>query len=101
MAPERVHVDAYGNVQVCQGVSIGNLWQKPLDQLMAEYDPEKHPVCGPLVRGGPRALAEEYGVTLDGDFVDECHYCYEVRRSLIDRFSDELAPRQVYGFEDE
>ncbi len=101
VSPDRVHVDAFGNVHVCQGVSIGNLWRTPLPQLMVEYDPGAHPICGPLIRGGPRALAEEHGIELDGAFVDECHYCFAVRRSLIDRFFEVLAPRQVYGIEEE
>ncbi len=99
VAPERVHVDVWGNVQICQGLSIGNLWHTPLDQLIAAYTPANHPISGPLVNGGPRALAQEYGVVLDGEFVDECHYCFEVRKALIDRFADQLAPRQVYGLE--
>ena len=56
--------------------------------------------CGPLSRGGPVALAKEYGVELDAEFVDECHYCTLVRRALIDRFPQYLAPRQVYGLEE-
>jgi hypothetical protein len=31
--------------------------------------------------------------------VDECHYCFEVRKALIDKFPEYLAPRQVYGIE--
>jgi hypothetical protein len=64
---------------------------------VAEYDPSAHPICGPLVRGGPAEVARTYGVELDGDFVDECHHCFAVRRALADRFPKQLAPRQVYG----
>ncbi len=95
--PRRVHVDCFGHVQVCQGVSIGNLWQTPLSKLVAEYDAASHPICGPLSQGGPRALARAHGVEQEGDFVDECHYCFLVRRALLDRFPHLLAPRQVYG----
>ena len=95
--PRRVHVDCFGHVQVCQGVSIGNMWETPLFTLVAEYDAASHPVCGPLSQGGPRALARAHGVELEGDFVDECHYCFLVRRALLDRFPHLLAPRQVYG----
>ncbi len=98
-APQRVHVDCFGHVHVCQGVSLGNLWDTPLSQLVSEYDASAHPICGPLSRGGPVALAREYGVQLDGEFVDECHYCFLVRRALIDRFPEFLAPRQVYGLD--
>lgn len=95
--PKRVHVDSFGNVHICQGLSMGNMWATPLSQLMRDYVPEEHPICGPLIRGGPAALAREYGVEHDAGYVDECHFCYTVRRALVDRFPDILAPRQVYG----
>ncbi len=99
--PERVHVDSYGNAQVCQGISIGNIWETPLSLIDAQYDVSTHPICGPLQRGGPDLLASTYDVRLDGQFVDECHYCFLVRRALIDRFPQYLAPRQVYGLVEE
>jgi hypothetical protein len=99
VAPGRVHVDSFGHVHVCQGVSMGNMWETPLSRLVSDYDASEHPICGPLSRGGPVALAEAYGVELGAEFVDECHCCYLVRRALIDRFPEYLAPRQVYGLE--
>jgi hypothetical protein len=99
VTPGRVHIDAFGHVHLCQGLSMGNLWKTPLSELAAGYDASAHPICGPLTRGGPVELAKTYGVELAGDFVDECHYCYLVRRALIDRFPEVLAPRQVYGLE--
>ncbi|MBD3401645.1 radical SAM protein [candidate division GN15 bacterium] len=95
--PGRVHIDPFGNVMVCQGISIGNVWQSELEQLMREHDPQAHPIIGPLLRGGPQALAEAYGVAHDEGYVDECHFCYDVRRKLLDRFPESLTPRQVYG----
>lgn len=97
--PKRVHVDPYGNVHLCQGLSIGDMWETPLSRLVQEYDAESHPICGRLARGGPALLAEEYGVKSDEQYVDACHFCYLVRLSLIDRFPQYLAPRQVYGLE--
>ena len=96
-APARVHVDSYGNVHLCQGLSMGNMWETPLSTLVREYRGARHSICGPLLAGGPAALAKAYGVELLDDFVDECHYCYTVRKALIDRFPKHLAPRQVYG----
>ncbi|HME32428.1 MAG TPA: radical SAM protein [Terriglobales bacterium] len=95
--PERVHVDAYGNVHVCQGVSIGNMWSTPLSELVREYDASKHPIVGPLVEGGPARLAERFGVTVADAYVDECHLCYMARKSLLPAFPEYLAPAQVYG----
>jgi hypothetical protein len=95
--PKRVHIDAFGHVHLCQGVSMGNLWETPLSELVSGYDAERHPICGPLLRGGPRELARTHGVEPGVECVDECHYCYLVRRALVDRFPEYLAPRQVYG----
>jgi len=98
--PQRVHVDPFGNVHVCQGISAGNVFEVPLPTLLSEYDADAHPICGPLSRGGPLLLAREHGVTCP-DAVDACHACFLLRLSLLDRFPDALAPRQVYGVEEQ
>ncbi len=95
--PERVHVDCFGNVHFCQGLSIGSLWKTPLSQLFAAYRAQSHPICGPLVEGGPARLAEAYGFVPEDGAVTACHLCFLARRALIDRFPDYLTPRQVYG----
>jgi hypothetical protein len=95
--PERVHLDSFGNVHICQGVSMGNMWESSLSVLVGEYDARAHPICGPLLAGGPARLAKQHGVKLGDQYVDECHYCYFVRKALVDRFPQYLAPRQVYG----
>lgn len=95
--PIRLHVDPYGHVQLCQGLSIGNVWEKPLATILAEYEPAAHPMCAPLLRGGPAALATAHGVEPEQGYVDECHMCFLTRRALLDSFPEELAPAQVYG----
>jgi hypothetical protein len=97
LSPERVHIDAYGNVHLCQGLTMGNVWEKPLAGLIHDYDAQKHPVAGPLVRGGPIRLAREHGLEISDGYVDECHFCYTVRKQLLPRFPQYLAPREVYG----
>jgi len=96
--PKRVHLDVYGNVHLCQGLSMGNLWDIPLSMLVTEYNAGSHPICGPLVKGGPLRLAEKYDVEHDKTYVDACHFCYLIRKALIDKFPQFLAPLQVYGF---
>ena len=98
-SPSRVHIDPYGNVHLCQGISMGNMWTTPLSELVSTYQSDAHPICGPLVRGGPAELAKECRVTPQTGYVDECHFCYSIRKSVIDRFPDALAPKQVYGLE--
>ncbi len=95
--PKRVHIDSYGNVHLCQGLSMGNMWEHSLSKLVKDYDAESHPICRPLVRGGPASLTKEYNVTHEKEYIDACHLCYLTRLKLIDRFPQYLAPRQVYG----
>jgi len=97
--PKRVHLDSYGNVQLCQGLSMGDMWQTPLSELVRAYDADSHPICGPLASGGPVLLAKRYGIRPDDRYVDACHFCYLVRRALVNRFPRYLAPRQAYGME--
>jgi hypothetical protein len=97
--PQRVHVDSYGHVHLCQGLSMGNFLKTPLSKLIANYNPKRHPICRALLKGGPVALALEYGVPIEKTYIDECHMCFLVRRALVNRFPEYLAPRQVYGLE--
>ena len=97
--PGRVHLDPFGNAQICQGISIGNIWQKPLKDIMADYDPKSHPVIGPILKGGPAELARKFNFDITPGFVDHCHLCFEIRRGLLDSFPDCLTPKQVYGVE--
>ena len=96
-SPERVHVDQYGHVHLCQGISMGNMWTTPLSVLVRDYDPAKHPIVGPILRGGPAQLARDFGFDTSGPFVDECHLCYTIRKSLAPRFPEWLAPIAVYN----
>lgn len=95
--PGRVHLDPYGNLHICQGVSMGNMFETPLADIVATYDAGAFPVIGPLADGGPIGLAKKHGISHEGQYVDHCHFCYHVRRSLIGKFPKELTPRQVYG----
>ncbi|UCH88162.1 MAG: radical SAM protein [Thermoplasmata archaeon] len=97
--PGRVHVDSYGYVHLCQGLVIGNMWETPLSELVTKYNADDHPICKPLVEGGPVQLAKEFDVTPDDKYATACHFCYEVRMKLLDKFPQFLAPKQVYGIE--
>ncbi|MCP4668142.1 MAG: hypothetical protein GY849_17470, partial [Deltaproteobacteria bacterium] len=98
-SPSRVHVDPYGHVHICQGISMGNMWKTPLSELVSTYHSDSHPICGPLLRGGPAELVKELGLMHETEYIDECHLCYVTRRAVIEKFPDYLAPRQVYGLD--
>ena len=95
--PGRVHIDPFGNVHICQGLIIGNVYKSPLSQIMKTFEPTKHPIIGPLLDGGPAELARKYDVPHQEQFVDECHFCFLLRKTLIEKFPQHLAPNQVYG----
>jgi MoaA/NifB/PqqE/SkfB family radical SAM enzyme len=95
--PERIHVDPLGNVHICQGISLGNLFRTPLERICADYVPDEHPITGPLLEGGPAELVRRFEVPHRNSYADSCHLCYEARRALRDRFPEILTPDQVYG----
>ena len=95
--PGRIHLDPLGNLHICQGIVIGNLFEKPLKQICEEYDADPHPICGLLLSGGPAALVSEYNLPHASHYADACHLCYEARLSLRDRFPQHLHPDQMYG----
>ncbi len=95
--PGRLHLDALGYVHICQGITLGNLLQRPLSELFDSYDPATHPVTGPLLDGGPAELVRRYDLPCQGNYCDACHLCDTARRSLRARFPEVLAPDQMYG----
>jgi len=95
--PERVHVDAFGNLHICQGISIGNLLERPLSEIVSQYNPDTHPVVGPLLAGGPANLVTRYELPHQHGYADACHLCYSSRCMLRDQFPDVLTPDQMYG----
>ncbi len=95
--PDRIHVDPFGNLHICQGISIGNVLEDSLAQIMAGYDPDAHPIVGPLLAGGPAELVRHYDLEHREGYADHCHLCYQARCALRRRFPDVLTPDQMYG----
>jgi hypothetical protein len=71
--PGRLHVDPFGYLHICQGIAIGNLFEESLDQIVARYDPETHPVCGALLAGGP-AEVRRYDLAHHIEYADTCFF---------------------------
>ena len=95
--PQRVHVDPFGHLHICQGISIGNLLERPLTEIMADFRPDEHPIVGPLLDGGPAEIVRRYKLAHEDGYADHCHLCYESRCALRSQFPDVLAPDQMYG----
>jgi hypothetical protein len=95
--PGRVHVDPLGNLHLCQGLLMGNLFKRSLKEIVAAYDPQAQPIVGALLAGGPAALVKQYDIPHGEAYVDACHLCYTARENLRERFPEELGPDQMYG----
>jgi MoaA/NifB/PqqE/SkfB family radical SAM enzyme len=98
----RVHVDPEGNVHLCQGISLGNVFRDSLSSICSAFNPDSHPIVEPLLSGGPAELIRRFGLeTDDDDAADACHLCYRARVALRKRFPNILTPDQMYGEPDD
>ncbi|MGD8621402.1 MAG: radical SAM protein [Anaerolineales bacterium] len=95
--PGRVHIDPTGEVHLCQGISMGNLFDQPLDDLIADYEPHSHPIVAPLLEAGPSGLVNTYKLEHEARYADACHLCYAARTQLRDQFPMVLGPDSMYG----
>jgi hypothetical protein len=99
--PSRVHIDALGYVHLCQGIAIADTWKRGLVDIMSTYDAKAHPIVGPLLEGGPAALARAFDMPHEEAYVDECHLCYDLRDRLRRQQPQWLGPDQMYGVPEE
>jgi hypothetical protein len=95
--PGRVHVDPFGNIHICQGISLGNLLSKDINRICEEYDSYNHPIIGALIAGGPSELARRTNTPAIGTYADACHLCYETRKALRSAYPEILTPDQMYN----
>jgi len=95
--PSRIHLDSFGNLHICQGITIGNLFQSPLKEICESYKADRHPVISALLHGGPVELARRFDINHAAEYADACNMCYEIRRELRSRFPAILKPDQMYG----
>jgi len=97
----RLHLDPFGHVLFCQGISIGNINVQPLSRIVEGFVPDKHPIVGPLIKGGVAELARKAGFMPDGKYADPCHLCYTIRLEMISKrmYRNILRPLQAYGMD--
>jgi hypothetical protein len=82
-----VHIDPDGHVfsGTCSGIVVGRMTEQPLDQIWADFDPDRHPLVATLVQSGPAALLREAvrrGHRPSERFASRCHLCTEARAAL-------------------
>ncbi|UCC18814.1 MAG: radical SAM protein [Promethearchaeota archaeon] len=86
--------------QLCHGICIGNAQQKPLSEIISEFNYRKHPITGKLVvKGGPQNILEiaiEEGYKPLNGYVDKCHLCFSTRNFLRPFYPNILEPSNLY-----
>jgi len=92
-----MHLDLFGNLHISQGIVIGNLFSTPLAEICATFDPDTHPIVGPLLAGGPAELVNRNELPHQDCYADACHLCDAARLALRARFPEALGPEQIYG----
>ncbi|MCP4141502.1 MAG: radical SAM protein [Chloroflexi bacterium] len=95
--PGRVHIDPFGYMHICQGISIGNLFETSINEICATYNADTQPITGALLKGGPAELAIQNQLSPQQNYADACHLCDWARQELRPQFSQILAPDQIYG----
>ena len=95
--PGRVHLDPLGYLHICQGTTIGNIYQSTIKEICAAFDPSSHPIVGALLAGGPAELVRRYDLPHLEGYADACHLCYQSRLLLRSQFASLLTPDQMYG----
>lgn len=95
--PGRVHIDPLGYIHICQGLTLGNLNDRPMSEIFGQFNPEDHPIVGPLLSNGPKGLVETYNLPHETHYADACHLCYQARLALRQDSAEYLAPDQMYG----
>jgi hypothetical protein len=98
-----IHVDPLGNVfsGTCSGIIIGNVAQRPLDQIWRSFDPRQNPAVRTLVESGPCGLLDRalpHGYVPLPAYADRCHLCTHVREFLFDRALESalIGPAECY-----
>lgn len=84
--PESACIEPSGSVNICWDLAIGNAKNKPLSQIIAEYDWRRDPIIKTLVEEGPTGLLklpEARDIQFQEDqYINKCHLCMEIRKTL-------------------
>jgi hypothetical protein len=97
---ELLGLDPDGHLSKECGISIGNVKEYSVEELVKSFDAENHPILSVLIHEGPLGLAREAersGYVLKPSYADKCHLCQEARETLRFRYPKYLAPEIHYA----
>jgi MoaA/NifB/PqqE/SkfB family radical SAM enzyme len=98
-----VHIDPYGNVfsGTCSGIVIGNVTERPLDEIWQHWRPESNKLVNTLFDSGPAGLldeAMELGYKPTEFYAGKCHLCTSIRQFFFDKgfYKTTIGPVECY-----
>ena len=95
--PAMIWLDPYGNVLICYGLKIGNVYKQDLSEILENYNPEAHPVTRILANETPDKLAAlAYEAGLPNTFYDSCDACYQLRKGLKEKHPEVIGPDEHF-----
>jgi len=85
-----LHVDPYGNVfsGTCSGIIVGNINERPLEEIWKAFHPHRSEFIRTLCEKGPCGLlrqAKARGYDELSAYAGKCHLCTHVRQFLFEK----------------
>ncbi|RPJ18997.1 MAG: radical SAM protein [Planctomycetaceae bacterium] len=98
-----VHIDPYGNIfsGTCSGIILGNVNEKPLEEIWKQFHPAQNAFIRALCERGPYGLLEQakmLGYEALPAYASKCHLCTHIRRFLFAKHEvlSTLGPADCY-----
>jgi len=99
-----VHIDPFGNVfnGTCSGIIVGNVRQRPLEEIWKQFEPAKSEFVRTLFNHGPAGLldrAEKLGYKKARVYAGKCHLCTSIRQFFFDNGLEKsvVGPGECYS----
>jgi MoaA/NifB/PqqE/SkfB family radical SAM enzyme len=103
LAAKGIHIDPFGNVfsSTCSGIIIGNVNQKPLEEIWKQFHPAKNGFINKLFNFGPAGLldkATNLGYKASETYASKCHLCTSIRQFNFDNGLEKaiIGPKECY-----
>jgi MoaA/NifB/PqqE/SkfB family radical SAM enzyme len=94
-----LEIDPHGWIMICPGLSLGNVGDRPLSELLQWYAEDGNVLWQSLRENGAFGLLDlalDRGYRPRSRYADICHMCYHVRKYLQPYFQANLAPIDCY-----
>lgn len=84
---QTISIDPDGNVAVCSGFSIGNIYNEDIEAIISRYNPYEHEHMRIILQDGIDGFigyAKNYGININkSDYFSICDICVDIRKKLV------------------